>query len=730
MREFIPINPSATAVRRLVAMTIALLLAACGGGETAAILNTQTAQGAQDAGPQLATRASSRDSLSPKATLIVHARADLANGVGAEMEVRVDNRLLGRTLVNSTKPQRYRFDAQLNAGSRIDITFTNDGTVNGQDRNLHVLYVGDGSRFVPITPANSSLDRGTGARAFDGVDVIEGQSRVLWNGTLRLQWPAAATVTAAQKQAARLLEQATFGPTAAEINRAAAMGASAWVGDQLAKPVQDVFVPHLQARFALGANTRPGGSAYNSQWTAQRYWAATATSPDQLRRRMAFALHHILMVSLADNAFDLQPRAYAKYLDTLNRHALGNYRDLLEAIALSPAMGLYLSHIRNLPEDDSTGRQPDENFARELMQLMSVGLVELNIDGSPRLDASGNPIETYSNDDVMAMAKVFTGWSWAFPDNELTPHNFRTKSPSLTAGNDAGVDLLPMKPYPGLHSSAPKILFAGKPWGVNIAAGTGARESLRLALDAVFNHPSVGPFIGRQLIQHLVTSHPSPAYVARVAAAFNNNGRGVRGDLAAVVRTILLDAEARTPAATDVGKLREPVLRLTHWMRAFDARSTGGDYINLNEPQRLQQRLLHAPSVFGYFRPGYTMAVDNPEQASLTLPEFQLVNEATVIHWFNLAQYMVTHGLGGSAGVRDVTSTYAALTPLAARGDFEGLTEQLNLLLFAGQMPASVKADIAEAMTGVLGYTTSSHLFRVQAAVLAALTSPEYLMQR
>lgn len=729
MREFIPINPKA-AGRCLPALVAALLLAACGGGDSTPTLEARTTHSTQAATPQLTTRASSRDMLQSKALLIVYARADLANGVGAEMEVRVNNQLLGRTTVNSTSPQPYRFDAQLNAGSRIDITFTNDGTVNGQDRNLHVLYVGDGKRFLPVTPANSRLDRGTGARAFDGVDVIDGQSKVLWNGTLRLQWPDAATITAAQQQAARLLEQATFGPTAAEINRAAAMGASAWVSDQLAKPAQDVFVPHLQARFALGANWRPDGSAYSSQWTAQRYWAAAATSPDQLRRRMAFALHHILMVSLTDNAFDLQPRAYAKYLDTLNRHAFGNYRDLLEAIALSPAMGLYLSHIRNLPEDDATGRQPDENFARELMQLMSIGLVELNIDGSPRLDASGSSIETYTNDDVMAMAKVFTGWSWAFPDNELTAHTFRSKSPGLAAGSDAGVDLLPMKPYPGLHSSAPKVLFAGKPWGVNIPAGTGARESLRLALDAVFNHPSAGPFIGRQLIQHLVTSHPSPAYVARVAAAFNDNGRGVRGDLAAVVRTILLDAEARTPPHTDVGKLREPVLRLTHWMRAFDARSTGGDYVNLNEAQRLQQRLLHAPSVFGYFRPGYAMSVGDPAQTSLTLPEFQLVNEATVIHWFNVAQYMVTHGLGGSGGVRDVTSTYAALTPLATRGDFEGLTEQLNLLLFAGQMPPSVKADIAEAMTGVLGNTAASHLFRVQAAVLVAMTAPEYLMQR
>jgi uncharacterized protein (DUF1800 family) len=726
----------------------ALLLGACGGGGGEAETESAVSAPAPAAPVTPETPAAPDTPASPptepvvtapvpkQPLLVVRARADVAGGIGAQMEVRLDGQLLGTASVDSSNPADYSFTppAVLATGARIDITFTNDGVVGTEDRNLYVHYVSDGDRFLLPNTASAVVDKGVGAAAFDGANTVAGQSGLYWAASLRLQWPAAPTATdqTARFAASRLLQQGSFGPTTADIDRVVRLGAAGWVDEQLALPHQPVFVTEVQQRYARGEAWRPpNGASYSNQWPAQRFWANVVQAPDQLRRRTAFALHHMLMVSTADSNLYHHTRAYAQYLDTLNQHAFGNYRDLIEAIALSPAMGIYLSHMRNQPEDTASGRTPDENFARELMQLFSIGLLELNTDGSLKRNASGQPIETYGNADVMALAKVFTGWSWGFPDNELTANNFRWKSPSLaTAAGDTQVDLLPMKPYPGQHSTAAKPLFAGKAWAVTIPANTGARESLRIALDTLANHPNVGPFVGRQLIQRLVTSDPSPAYVARVAAVFNDNGRGVRGDLGAVVRAILLDAEARTTPATDPGKLREPVLRMAHWMRAFGASSVSGEFQSSYEGQSLQQQVLSAASVFGYFRPGYVPPNTTLSAAGRTAPEFQLVNETTVAQWMNLAQQMATSGLGWANNARDVTTSYPALTALTTNGDLDGLLAHLDLLLYAGRMPASVRADIAESVAGVAGQTAADHLNRARVAVFAAVSAPEYLVQR
>ena len=723
------------ALAALTALATAALLTACGGGGGAAD-ETPVAAPA----PTPAPVASAPDPIAQPAPpvrqplVVVRARADLAAGIGARMEVRLDGLLLGSADVASTTPTDYSFTpaAPVADGALLEVTFTNDGSGGGEDRNLHVLYITDGQRFLLPTAPGAVVDRGNGAQAFDNADTVPGQSALYWSGTLRLRWPAApaATDASARNAASRFLQQASFGPTAAEVDRVAATGAAAWVDAQLAMPHEPVFVPDVQRRYDRGDAWRPGGANFSDSWPAQRFWANVANRPDQLRRRTAFALHHILMVSRADSNLFFDTRAYAQYLDTLNQHAFGNYRNLLEAIALSPAMGIYLSHMRNQPEDAATGRSPDENFARELMQLFAIGLVELNADGSVKRDNKGQAIETYGNADVMAMAKVFTGWSWGFPDNELTFDNFRWKNPSYSTTGDQKIDLLPMKPYPGQHSTAAKPLFAGKAWAVTIPANTSARESLRMALDTLFNHPNVGPFIGRQLIQRLVTSHPSPAYVARVTAAFNNNGRGVRGDLAAVVRAVLLDPEARTAPAGDQGKLREPVLRMAHWMRAFEATSSTGDFMMAYEGQSLQQTVLAAASVFGYFRPGYVPPNTALSAGGMTAPEFQIVNETTVAQWVNTAQQMVTGGVGWTGSANDVSSVYPAMTALAAAGDLDGMLAHLDLLLFAGRMPASVRSDIAEGVAGVTGQTAANHRDRARVAVLMAMTAPEYLVQR
>ena len=673
---------------------------------------------------------------SPNVTdsITVRASAHLAANVGALMQLRVDGVVLGTVEVRSTTGADHLFAApRLVAGSRVDLVFLNDLNANGEDRNLFVQYILAQGMTLVATAPGVLLDAGTGEAAFDGLGTSAGSGAVTSNGALRFTMPAArAAVTdlAAQYAASRFLQQAGFGPSLDDISRVKAMTRASWLAEQMALPATPDFVNAVQARYDLGDAWRPKGSQYTPAWVAQRFWQAAANAPDALRKRVAFALHQTLMISQADTNLHYQARAYAAYMDTLNRHAFGNYRQLLEDVALSPAMGIYLSHMRNRPEDPGTARMPDENFGREVMQLFSIGLHALNIDGTPQLDALGQPIETYNNDDVMAMAKVFTGWSWAFPDSELTTQNFRWGSPGTSAASDTRIDLLKMKAYPGQHSGAEKRLFAGKPHALVIPAGTAAADSVRLALDALFQHPNVGPFIGRQLIQRLVTSHPSAAYVARVAAVFNNNGGGVRGDLAAVVRAILLDAEATSPPAGSIGKLREPVLRVAHWMRSFGASSASGEFMMAYDLETQGQRALSAPSVFGYFRPGFVPPNTAFSANRITVPELQITNESSTALWLNTALAMAGSGLGWTGSVADVKANLQPLADLSATGDVDGLIERLNLLLFAGGMSATLKQDMLEAVTSVAGTDMSSHLNRARVALFLALASPEYLVQR
>jgi uncharacterized protein (DUF1800 family) len=667
-------------------------------------------------------------------SITVRAYATLAANVGALMQLRVDGVALGTVEVRSTTGADYVFATpRLEAGSRIDLVFLNDININGEDRNLFVQYIkAQGTTLAAVAPG-VQLDAGAGEAAFDGVGTSASNGTLYGNGALRFTMPVAGQAPAdlqAQYAASRLLQQAGFGPSLDDINRAKAMSRSDWLAAQMAVPATPDFVNAVQAKYNLGDAWRPKGSQYTPQWVAQRFWQAAANGPDPLRKRVVFALHQILMISQADTNLAQQARSYAAYLDTLNRHAFGNYRQLLEDVALSPAMAIYLSHMRNRPEDTGTGRMPDENFGREVMQLFSIGLHELNIDGTPRLDAQGQPIETYTNDDVMAMAKVFTGWSWAFPDSELTSQNFRWGNPSTTAANDPRIDTLKMKAYPGQHSQAEKRLFSGRPHALVIPAGTSAPDSVRLALDTLFQHPNVGPFIGRQLIQRLVTSHPSNGYVARVAAVFNNNGSGVRGDLGAVVRAILLDAEAINPPAGSIGKLREPVLRVAHWMRSFGASSLSGEFQMVYELESQGQRALSAPSVFGYFRPGFVPPNTAFSANRITVPEMQIVNESSTAQWVNTALAMAGNGLGWNGSSADVRANLQPLADLAAAGNVDGLIERLNLLLYAGSMGPALKQDLLDTVTSVSGNDAASHLNRARAALFLAFASPEYLVQR
>jgi len=742
-----------------VALAITTLLAACGGGgggggvsdggtvatapAAAATSATATAAPGVGEGTAIATAApgtagdsgNAAASTTPTATpLVLRARGTLAGGIGPIVQVRVAGQVVASIEVKASTFTDYSFNVpRVAPGTTVDVVFTNNAFVGSEDRNLIIAYLQSGDTVVMPFAPGAVYDRGTGAAAFDGLDTVPGVPEMTVDGALRVLWPIARNtpVLASQTAASRFLQQATFGGTTDQINRVVTLGAPGWISEQMALPPKADFVDLVQAKYDQGPEFRPHGAKYDPSWVAQRFWATAATAPDQLRKRVAFSLHQMFVVSQADSNQWLHARAYANYLDTLNSNAFGNFRTLLEEMALSPSMGIYLSHIRNRKEDPATGRLPDENFAREIMQLFTIGLHELNLDGSLKLDANGKPIETYTNADVMALAKVFTGWSWAFPDNQLTESNFRAGAPNYSVAADQRIDLLKMKAYPGQSSTAEKTLFAGKPQAVVIPANASAADSLRIALDTLFKHPNVGPFVSRQLIQRLVTSAPSPAYVARVATLFNNNGSSVRGDMAAVVRAVLLDAEARTATVpASFGKLRDPVLRVTQWMRAFSPISVSGSYLMVWSLDTLTQNALYAPSVFSYSRPGYVPANTPFMTRGATAPEFQIVNESTTASWVNTAEAMAGHGLGWTGTVQDVSSQYNALAAMAAAGDTTGMLDQLNLLLFAGRMSAELRSNLLDAVGGVGGNTNASHLNRARVAVFIALASPEYIAQR
>jgi len=344
-----------------------------------------------------------------------------------------------------------------------------------------------------------------------------------------------------------------------------------------------------------------------------------------------------------------------------------------------------------------------------------------------RRSGGGAAIETYGNDDVMGLAKVFTGWSWAAPDT--SDASFYSVQPSVFQfypQADPNRDILPMQPYPQFHSQAEKKFL-----GTTVAAGTGPRASLAAALDTLANHPNVGPFLGRQLIQRLVTSNPSPAYVGRVAAVFADNGAGVRGDMKAVVRAILLDPEARadpTPADTTRGKVREPILRITAWMRAFDVKSRSGDwaYYFTGDPiTSIGQSPMQSPSVFNFFRPGYVPPQSSAGRAGLVVPEMQIASETTVASYLNVVESTV--GYFGTGFLLDLNTDYGAEVALA--DEPAKLVERVNLLLCAGAMPEATKALVREAVESVppgLFYREN----RARLAVLFAMASADFIVQK
>lgn len=469
---------------------------------------------------------------------------------------------------------------------------------------------------------------------------------------------------------------------------------------------------------------KPGCTGGNINTVMEAIWRQTVLGPDQLRQRATFALSQIFVVG---SSVDQVHKAYSEYYTMLGRNAFGNFRTLLEEVSLHPTMGRYLSHLGNDKEDPNpNGRIPDQNYAREVMQLFSIGLWQLNPDGSRKKDASGKDIPTYGQAEVVGMSRVFTGWSWG--DSAGSPPN------TWQYGYRDNHEVL-MKAYAAHHSSSAKLMINGQ----TIAAGTGAEQSLRIALDALFNHPNVGPFIGKQLIQRLVTSNPSPAYVTRVTNAFNNNGSGVRGDMKAVWRAILLDEEARdmnkVTADPTWGKLREPLLRYAHFMRTFGVTSDSGNYPIWNleaGATSIGQNPLRSPSVFNWYRPDYSPP-GALFRANKVAPEFQITHETTTAGYTNFIVDKAERETARfhPAASRNNSTLYTNYSAERALADRPGaLLDHLDLLLMAGQMRPALRTRVADAVTAIPLKSDTDSYRRVSTAVALIMASPQYLIQK
>jgi uncharacterized protein (DUF1800 family) len=513
-------------------------------------------------------------------------------------------------------------------------------------------------------------------------------------------------------EAFRFLNQASMGATEAEARRVVAMGYEAWIDEQMQIPVS-LSAPYVNNAFLLNGDVQRGSRV--GAWVQNALYG-----PDQLRQRVALALSEILVVSeigfLKYYPWEL---GLADYYDLLAKHAFGNYRDLVEDATLHPAMGNYLNMLGNLKPDAEKNIRPDENFARELMQLFTIGLVELNIDGSERKGDKGQAIPTYTQEIVQGFAHAFTGWNYKksadAPPQPISPTHISRR--------------LPMVLYPGRHDTGPKKLLDG----VTLPAREDGEQDLQDALDNIFQHPNVAPFISFRLIQRLVTSNPSPAYVARIAGVFNDNGAGVKGDLAAVVKAILLDAEARPDSYSPIdGKLKEPLLRLTQLWRAYDpvTADTSGVYRVEDMWKKIGQGPLQAASVFNFFLPSYASSGQIRDQ-QLVAPEMQITTEyltATFTtylfrqtHFWNTLPSTLALGVGSRA---DVLIDFNADVALEVNPN--ALIDRVAETLMGGEISDELRASVANVIANV---PLDEEGKRSSAAIFLIVSSPEFAYQ-
>ena len=605
------------------------------------------------------------------------------------------------------------------------------------------IYVGIDTAKYPTGEVKGSFIQGTGSRVF----------------TPPAAPPTVSTTNITANDAARLLTQATFGPTKAEIDALTGGNIDAWITAQMA------VTPTSHRTATVADRNTFGGSSSFTNWNAihmpnrQSAWFKIAlTAPDQLRQRVAYALSQILVVSDIALGDDNRTEPLANYYDLLVNGAFGNFRTLLENVTLSPMMGEYLSSLRNSKATyDSAGNTlttPDENYAREVMQLFTIGLVQLQPDGTLQLGNDGLPIPTYNQVTITEMAKVFTGWAY-FNTNTTSTTNFRSGTVNY---------INPMSQFAAFHEDGAKDLSPVT--ATPIPAGQGGAKDLQLALDALFTHQNTAPFISRLLIQRLVTSNPSPGYVYRVAKAFENDGTGTRGNLGAVVRAILTDYEARSTALTanvSYGKLKEPLLRLTSVLRGFGASSTSGRFLGYrhtangtvidgttpkpaaatdiatinsatlpyNALGSIAQAALRSPTVFNFYHPDYVLP--GPlAAAGLVAPEFEITDDNYAISVPNYLRGFVIAATPTSNGVPTTAAPYVLLLNLTYEqslvGNVPALLDHLNNILCAGSLSTSARTRITTALAALPASTSAED--RVKTAILLVLTSPSAAVQK
>ncbi len=550
-----------------------------------------------------------------------------------------------------------------------------------------------------------------------------------------------------EASAARFLTQATFGPTAEGIDQLISQGSyEGWIDDQIAS-APTLLTPGTQAIFqaqydeciaqssgscvSLEEVTTAGADNIFDTESIQHHfvwWDNAIDADDQLRQRVAFALSQIMVVSNRPTDLHRSQFALADYYDTLTENAFGNFRDLLEDVSLHAVMGMYLGHVKNERADPDRNIRPDENYAREVLQLFSIGLHRLNLDGTPILGTDGRPEPTYGQFEVQEFARVFTGWNFA--------------GVSWTRGHGGADNTLPMEAHEEYHDTDAKVLLDGEP----IPAGQTAQQDLDAALDNIFNHPNVGPFIGKLLIQRLVTSNPTPEYVSRVASRFNDNGQGLRGDMGAVVKEILLDPEARNghENINGFGKLREPLLRITHLLRTFDASQTEDAYWDWIIPEgtsvyaigfsqtsldnRVGQRIMRSPSVFNFYQPNYSPP-GVVREGGLVAPEFQIVTENSNMAMTNILNTIIFRDPDPRWSILDLDNETSLAT------DPDALLEHLNLMLMSGDMSNELRTIIRTHLDDpgfdVDRFSEEEELrTMVRSAIALIVNSPEYLIQK
>jgi uncharacterized protein (DUF1800 family) len=534
--------------------------------------------------------------------------------------------------------------------------------------------------------ATVTIPSGTSSLAVAAVNPNPGGST---SSTLSLP---VAYIAATASAAGRILDQTTFGPTTATIQHVQQIGINAYLQEQFAEPVTKLPAIPTNPLPALCATSNTTYPCAESEW-----WSTAITGPDQLRQRVAFALSEMFVVSTQA----IPGQSIPQFHNALANHAFTNFSTIMKDVALSPAMGLYLNMLNSAAP--AKGQIANENFARENMQLFTLGLNLLNPDGSLQLDGSGNPIPAYTQAQVQAFALAYTGWTYAAAGGG-TPVKFPNKTANYA---------YPMAAVESAHATGAKILLDG----TTLPAGQTAESDLDDALANIFNHPNVGPFVCKQLIQHLVTSTPSPAYVSRVAAVFANNGAGVRGDMQAVLTAILTDEEARagdTDPTYDGGHLREPILFITAMMRGLGFTNTdaNGSYVSLsNYSNNLNERPYRANSVFNFFPPDYVIPA-----TTLNAPEFGIENTATSTLRMTLADSIVNNKI--TSFTVDLSNT-SMLGTIAANP--ASLVSTLNTLLMHSQMPSNMQTAIISAITPL---TTNAQ--RVRVAIYLIVTSSQY----